>query len=109
MKPIRPEDVGKVKSKKIPPLVIKAVNECIVNNWSDQKQNAEFTQNELVDEIITKYNGKINGDEIFNAGYLDIEPIFEKNGWKVEYDKPGYNENYYPATFTFTKKRNRKK
>jgi len=41
---------------------------------------------------------------IFDNHWLDVEPIFEDCGWKVEYDKPGFNENY-PATFKFTPKR----
>lgn len=43
-------------------------------------------------------------DELFDKGWMDIEPIYRKSGWRVEYDKPAYNETY-PATFTFSKKR----
>jgi hypothetical protein len=31
---------------------------------------------------------------------LDIEDTYREAGWKVEYDKPAYCENY-PANFTF--------
>ena len=41
--------------------------------------------------------------DVFSAGYLNIESAYEKVGWKVEYDKPGFNETY-AATFTFTSK-----
>ena len=27
-------------------------------------------------------------------GVWDFEPIYEKAGWKVSYDGPGYNESY---------------
>jgi hypothetical protein len=34
---------------------------------------------------------------------MDFEPFYEKAGWKVVYDKPGYCESY-AANFTFTRK-----
>ncbi len=42
--------------------------------------------------------------QLFEKGWLDVEPIFKKAGWDVEYDKPGYNESY-PATFKFSRKK----
>jgi hypothetical protein len=38
--------------------------------------------------------------QIFDDNLLDVEEVYEKAGWKVEYDKPAFNESY-PATFTF--------
>ena len=38
------------------------------------------------------------------AGWLDVEGIYRKAGWDVEYDSPGYCEDY-PATFKFRKKK----
>jgi len=42
-------------------------------------------------------------DEVFDKGWLNIEPMYRAAGWKVVYDKPAYNESYEP-TFTFTKR-----
>lgn len=42
----------------------------------------------------------LSRQEIFDNRLLDVEDVFRSQGWKVEYDKPGYNESY-PATFTF--------
>jgi hypothetical protein len=48
----------------------------------------------------------LNRNEIFKKGWLDVEEIYGKAGWKVEYDKPGYNEDY-AAHFIFTNRRHR--
>lgn len=39
---------------------------------------------------------------IFDKHWLDIEDTYRKAGWNVEYDKPGYCENY-DAYFVFSK------
>lgn len=53
--------------------------------------------------ILSKFDHRIDRQEIFDNCWLDVEDIFEEVGWKVVYDKPGYNESY-PANFEFTKK-----
>ena len=55
----------------------------------------------MVELIVAK--GIKKGD-IFTNNWLDIEPLYEDIGWKVTYDKPGFNETY-EATFTFDKKK----
>ena len=42
--------------------------------------------------------------ELFDNHYLDIEPAYRNAGWKVEFDKPGYNETY-DSYFVFSKKK----
>lgn len=37
---------------------------------------------------------------VFANKWLDIEDIYREQGWRVDYDKPAYNENYQ-ASFTF--------
>lgn len=36
----------------------------------------------------------------FNSKWLNVEAAYRKQGWKVEYDAPGFNETY-EAIFTF--------
>lgn len=36
-----------------------------------------------------------------NQDWVNIEDVYRKQGWNVEFDKPGYNEDY-DATYTFT-------
>jgi hypothetical protein len=42
--------------------------------------------------------------QVFDNNWLDVEDIFRKAGWKVNYEKPAYNESY-PASFKFQQQR----
>ena len=53
---------------------------------------------EGVREIISKAFEKV-----FKNKWLDVEEVYRKAGWKVEYDKPGYCEDY-EAYFVFEKR-----
>lgn len=105
--PITPKDIVKVKIQKvIPDFVLEAFNFLISQNYSNGRSTV--SQPIVVDKII-ELSGK-TGDEakevrslIYSSGWLDVEPIYEKAGWRVTYDKPGYNESY-TASFEFRKK-----
>lgn len=99
VKPISPEDAVKKKQEAIPAFVIQAFNEVIIANISDSGY-ANFKQDEVLRVVMSK--GGVSSKEVFEKGWLDVEPIFRKAGWKVDYDKPGYNESY-SANFTFRK------
>lgn len=102
IKPISPNKVTKAKSSKIPPEVVEAFNELITENWSGR--SARVTQDEAVSRIMAKMNiEQKNRYLVFDNSYLDVEPLFEDAGWKVEYDKPGHCETY-EAYFVFSKK-----
>ena len=101
-KPITPKDVESAKTSHTLPLIIEAANELIVEKWNGY--NATFTLRELGTRARAKLG--MQEDQEFERGQLDIEPIFRKAGWIVEYDRPGYNENY-EAHFIFKKRRMR--
>lgn len=101
MKAITPREAKAKKTEAIPDVVIEAFNELILAYFDGD--SATIEQDEVVKLIVKKGISKNN---IFERHYLDIEPIFEAAGWKVEYDKPGFNETY-EATFTFKKKRSK--
>lgn len=90
-KPITPQEAA---NKPIPELVIECVNKLIIENY--QSGYACFSQETLIKRIAAL------GVQ-YESWWLDFEPLYEKVGWKVTYDKPGYNESY-PATFTFRAK-----
>lgn len=96
--PIKPNEVESKVTK--PDEVIEAFNELIQKYWDGDQ--ATFKQDEIVKLISKKMNKK--PQFLFDNHYLDIEPIYIKAGWKVHYDKPGYNETY-SETFTFSKSR----
>jgi len=96
VKPITPAEVTDKKLKVIPDGVIEAFNELIAENWDGHF--SAFTQKAVTQRIKEKMK-----HQSFDIKWLDVEPIFEEIGWRVEYDKPGYNESY-PAAFTFEKR-----
>lgn len=107
--PITPNEI----CQEIPDWVIEGANNCIKKHWVELNQESHFTQEELISEIIKVYDKKNPQEQkthsclrtmLFDRHYLDIEPIYEKVGWKVEYDKPSYYETY-EANFTFYKKK----
>lgn len=98
VEPIGPKDVLGLKEKVIPFEVIEAFNEMIASKFDGRQ--SKFTQIDVVKLILKKFDEHGN-KRAFNNDWLDVEPLYEKKGWKVEYDKPGYNEAY-DATFAFS-------
>jgi hypothetical protein len=104
VEPIKPKDVVKAKGAALPDEVIEAFNELIAK-YTDGKVSI-VKQKEVVNVILFKLKLRDDRDRwtaqgIFDNHWLDVEKVYQKAGWKVEYDKPGYNESY-EATFKFT-------
>lgn len=95
--PIRPEDVASAKGATVPGAVLEAFNELITERMSGGV--AVVRQSAVLERILAKMPGRARA-EIFRSGWLDIEDVYRAAGWKVDYDRPGYNETY-EATFTF--------
>lgn len=97
IKPIKPSEV----TQHIPGWIIRGTNDCILEHYRELAKESHFTQDELINSCL-KYapDENITRGTIFDNGWLDIEPLYRKEGWIVEYDKPAYCENY-PASFTF--------
>lgn len=101
VKPIKPEDIEKIKEAQIPNEVIEAFNDLITKNWDGT--SSCVLQDDAINSIINKFGHtdiKHMRKKIFDHGWLNIENIFRNAGWKVEYDKPAYCESY-PASFKF--------
>lgn len=96
--PITPDDVPKEKAARFPKEVFEAFNSEIIRNFNGG--SATVKQPDVVD--LLELAG-ISQTEIFANGYLNIEDVYREVGWKVTYDKPGYNESY-PPTFCFKRK-----
>ncbi|MFZ5424563.1 MAG: hypothetical protein ACOZAO_02065 [Patescibacteria group bacterium] len=97
-KPITPSGVGKAKSASLPDVVIEVFNELIAQNFYGG--SASVKQKDAVAMLVAK---GLDRNEIFKKGWLDVEEVYRKAGWKVYYDKPGYNESY-DAYFRFSKR-----
>ncbi len=105
MKPITPQEAGVKKIDGIDPLMIQAINELIVEKL--QGKYAIILQIKIVERYLRLKNIEDIGENrrklVDDRHQLDFEPIFEKAGWKVTYDKPGFNESY-SASFKFESK-----
>ena len=101
IKPISPMEVESEKRKNFPREVFEAFNELIVENAGSGEITVK--QKDVVARMVKK---GLNANEIFKKGWLDVEDVYRKAGWKVDYDKPAYNEDY-DAYFTFSRKRQR--
>lgn len=102
MKPITPKQALNLKQESIPDFVFEAFNQLITENISNGR--ASVKQKDVVSRIKQLKSAAfedIDSQFIYSRGWLDVEPHYRKAGWKVEYDKPGYNESY-DAYFVFT-------
>jgi serine/threonine protein kinase len=93
--PLKPQEAVHAKSQSIPPQVFEAFNEMITKHLSGGYSS--FKQEDVVTLMTAK---GLKSKEIYENHWLDVEDIYRKQGWKVTYDSPAYNESY-PATFTF--------
>lgn len=98
--PISPKEAMGLSEDNIPSEVIDVWNKMIIKKLSSYGQ-AVILQSEIEKALAKEMSVKLS--YIHEQKWLDIESLYRKSGWKVEYDKPGYNEDY-AATFTFTKK-----
>jgi len=97
--PFSPDQVADRKSKEIPDYVFDVWDTLIATAWNGS--TARVVQNVAI-EALLKHTASGDRKEVFDKGWLDIEEIYRAVGWKVHYDKPGYNETY-DAYFVFKK------
>ena len=91
-KPLSPKEAEDRRLKSIPEFVIEAFNEVLTKNLSNGF--SRVTQDEVMDLIVPKLPNDMTRQSIYDNKWLDVEPLFREAGWKVTFDKPGYNENY---------------
>ena len=97
--PISPSEVAEKKSANTPKWVFDVWDKLIVEKY--QNGRAYVLQKDAKAALLDHPECP-DGVDIFRTGWLDIEPAYREAGWKVEYDKPAYYEDY-EASFTFTK------
>lgn len=95
-KPLTPAEVMSSISQVIPDFVIDAVNYLLQKHY--RGCTVTILQKDIEAEI-KKRKGGIK----FEDWWLDFEPVYEKAGWRVKYDKPGFNETY-DASYIFSKR-----
>jgi hypothetical protein len=106
--PLTPVEAEAKALTRIPDFVIEAFNDLIVANLYQGR--VVIKQEEAVQAILArmpksdqavKYVGPRNEATrdkdkdratIFVSHWLEVEPVYREAGWKVRFDKPGYNE-----------------
>ena len=89
VRPLSPKEVVEKKISSIPDAVFEVFNELIAKDFNGAY--AIVKQKEVVKILVDK---GLKEKEIYDNHWLDVEEIYRKAGWKVEYDKPAYNESY---------------
>lgn len=103
MKILTPEDAKQEKLTSIPDFVYQAFNNLLVRNYD--AYSITISQNEVIQEILRLcYLEDVTKETIFKNRWLDVEEEYRKNGWEVNYDKPGFNESG-SAFFVFKPKK----
>lgn len=93
--PIRPNEIAEQQAATFPVEVIEVVNELLGSHGSTKR--IVIIQQEIVQRLVSR---GFSQADIFKHHWLDFEPMYRSAGWKVTYDKPGYNEDY-EANFVF--------
>lgn len=100
-KPITPEQAKEKFTKRIPDIIIDAINELIVEHYSPIKRSAIVKQDEILDRISDTYSRRT----VFDNNWLDIEDIYREQGWRVRYESPSYGDSDFDAYFEFSEKK----
>lgn len=110
MKPITPAEAFESKLKEIPDFVIGAFNTIITRNL-DSSGRAHVKQDDVINVILSTpaaVDAKVTKQQIFDNGWLDVEPLYQKAGWKVRYEKPCYGDADFDAFFEFVSPKKQK-
>jgi hypothetical protein len=89
--PLSPKDIAAAKVNIYPSEVFDVVNGMIASQYV-KGQSVTIKQDDVIAALIEKLG--VDRGTIFNKGWLNFEAYYQKAGWLVEYDKPGYNESY---------------
>lgn len=101
IKPIRPEEAIGRREQLFPPQVIESFNQLIAQNCINGRST--FLKEDIMSLMIEK---GLNEDEIYKKNWLDVEEIYENNGWHAIYviDDPDHGINKPSFIFTSPKK-----
>lgn len=97
IKPITPAQAK--ASKTFPDNVIDCWNAVIIEKLSGGSALVE--QDYILNRLVASTD--VPRAKVIENGWLDVEDVYRKAGWKVNYDKPGYDKSY-KATFSFVGK-----
>ena len=98
-RPITPAQASKKAAVNFPNEIINAVNNLISEKFSG-RESVSIKQKDIISEA-RRLGLEIPDRELFDKGYLNLEPVYRKAGWTVGYEKPSYGDSDFDAYFTF--------
>ncbi|MBQ7824230.1 MAG: acyl-CoA thioesterase [Bacteroidaceae bacterium] len=98
VQPINPNEIINEKIKAIPDQVIRVFNELIARNWNNDR--SIVFANEAIEFI--KFLTGASKDTIIQNHWLDVEPLYKKNGYEVTYHE-SQADQYFPSYYEFRK------
>lgn len=99
VKPISPNEA--ITEQVFPDAVLESFNELIAQGGSRARGRDRITvhQNKVLARMVSK---GLNREEIFDNGWLDVEGVYRKAGWQVQYDQPAWRDQDFEPYFTFS-------
>lgn len=89
-RPIKPSEIAAAKKSTFPSKIFDGFNNLIAKNYN--AGSARVTRALTVNRIANVMN--CTNDVVYARGWLSVEDVYRAEGWKVEYDKPDYDESY---------------
>jgi hypothetical protein len=90
IKPLSPSEAFSQADAEIPEAVILAVNFFLKRDYRGHQFS--ISQEELMRKI-RDLKPDLTPRVLLDNHWLDFEKLYELHGWRVSYEKPGYNES----------------
>lgn len=91
-KPFTPAEARAAQIKRIPPEVVAVFNEALAEGIGDGK-SVVLRVADMATRVADKTG--ISRDALFANKYLDIEPLFREQGWKVKWEGNDFGDGGY--------------
>lgn len=97
-RPVSPNEIVDVQRQNLPPEVFDAFNAAIAKSMNGK--SSKVIQSDVAKDIADRLGIELSA--VYAGHYLDVEDEYRKFGWRVDYDRPAYNESY-AAFFVFSR------
>ena len=107
VEPISFKDIeDKFFETQIPDVVVNAINSLIIEHYEPNNKESRVKQEEILNKICNEETG-YSHQYVFDHHFLDIEKLYSKYGWKVEYEAPSFGETSFKAYFVFKERKDK--
>lgn len=111
VKPFSPAEAASAKKGAVPQELIQAINQLLAERIKSNGRSITIKAHEIVSlaESLMSNDGDYTSRTIpkiswYDKGFMDFEPIYEAEGWKISYTRPDYTESF-DSYYEFTPKK----